>query len=238
MYSRYDESTDGDLSDQIIVPAYFMQRWFDSPLNNSSSRLLIRLINTDNNKEHIVSIGAPHNDDKCIIYAPSWIISSIGCDELTPVRVVRLTEDLPSIRRITIKPLDNIIFNTDIMACFTEAFDRLHVVHEGMTLPMRIGELGGYDMLAYIDKVEPAPICLTCKGEIEVDFIRDDLEEDFCKPVLHAPDSISESAGCVESDKVTADTEVKESSGTILSLEERRRRIRESWALKSLNGLP
>ncbi len=237
MYPRYDDATNMDLSDQIIIPSYFMQRWFDRPERNTmSSRLLAKLINTTNNTERIVSIGASHNNDKCVIYAPSWIISHLGCDELTPVRVLDLKEDetrLKPISKIIIKPLDNIIFNTDIMKCFTDALDRLQVIYEGMTLPMRIPEFGNYEMFAYIDKVEPEAVCLTCQGEVDVDFIRenDGISEidDYCKPKWHVPDSTLRSVEVVETAEVVE--QVKSSEDAPISLEERRRRIRESWAI-------
>lgn len=215
-----EDTTSNELSDQIILPSYYLNRLIDE-YSPSESVYLAEIINIENNNSFIVSVGTPHLEDKTIVFVPDWILTQLGTNNEVTIRIKKLNRGLPVATKLVIKPLDRVAFDTDITKCFESALINLHVLHEGITVPIRIPEMGGYEFYAHIEKVEPEAVSKVVNGEVEVDFIRDFDDDDPVAtpnpvPILNEDNS----------------TKIEELPKEDISLEERRKRIRESWAKK------
>ncbi len=178
LYPDYLETKSHELSDEIIIPYEYFMSIIDE--YNNESVLYINIINRNNNMKYMATIGHPHNEDDNIIYVPQWILDCIGyqndsnCLELEIVHHI----DIPIATKIYIKPLDSHAFNTDLISSFSNAFFNLHSIQQNITLPVEIYDNYMYfNIFAYIDKVEPAPISRIVSGEVQVEFIND-IEND------------------------------------------------------------
>lgn len=245
-YNEYEYSV--NLSDLIIVPAYFLSNFIEKV----QGPLHVKLVNTITNQACYVAIGGAHNLDKTDIYVPIWLLQFIGCtgDCDTPIRIEELAsinsesnidtdeelasidsesdidadnkiEPIPIPSRVVIKPLDQLVFETDVIECFEKALSLLHFLHEGMTLPIVIEEFGNYEFYAYIEKLEPGPVVRIKHVELDVEFIR--LEDVIPQviPQVEQNSIIDES-----------DTEICAEEIIQPSIEERKKAIRESWLQK------
>jgi hypothetical protein len=209
-----------ELSDEIIIPSYYLNMLMDR--FDDDERLYINIINADTQQSYLVVIGSPHSYDKNTIFVPQWILDIIGCSESND-SIVKLQKanilDIPRSTKICIKPLDPMAFELDTLACFEKAFMNLHSITEGITVPITVPELGNdYILFAHIEKVEPAPTSLIIEGEVDVEFINefDEVQSEVpSNPVIIPP---------------IVEASVAEPEAPILSAEERRRQIRESWA--------
>ncbi len=221
-YPDYYNEACQTLSDQIIIPSYALNRFMDI-FDEGDTSLLMKLVNTINNKEIIVTIGIPHHYEKDTIYVPQWILDMIGCTGNcdTPIKLSKLDTILPKATSIIIKPLDPLAFKVDLVDCFQKVLETLHTLQEGTTIPVIIPELGNYEYLAYIEKVEPDRVSLTHADDLAVEFLRDFEESDEQEPSTQMviPD--------VAIPNVAIPNVIEES---VISNEERRRRVRESWA--------
>lgn len=208
-----------ELNDEIIVPSYYLNNIMKNMDDNQM--LCMNMINIANNQNYIVAIGAPHTYDKNTIYAPQWILDLIGCtsdDDIIKLETVNMN-DIPVLSKIIIKPLDHIAFEIDTTSCFEKALMNIHTIKEGITISVKSSELGiEYDIFAYVEKVEPASICRISNGEVDVEFIN---EFEVPSPeVIPIPEVSPE----VAPEVIPEET---------LSVEERRRRVRESWAVRT-----
>jgi hypothetical protein len=210
-----------ELSDEIIIPAYYLNILMDR--FEDDEKLYINVVNVDTEQSYLVVIGSPHSYDKNTIFAPQWILDIIGCSEQND-SIVKLqkAEILPCATKITIKPLDPMAFEIDTVACFEKAFMNLHSITEGITVPITVPELGdNYVLFAHIEKVEPETTSLIIEGEVNVDFINE-----FAPPIPDIQPQVPTEANPVIEPQVQEEP---------LSVEERRRLIRESWA-KRINA--
>lgn len=232
----YDKPCSNELSDEIILPSFYLNRLLNEyPANEYV--YLVEIINIENNKKFIVSIGTPHFGDRTTAFVPDWIINQISSDitsdiDLT-IRINKLNNELPVAKKLVIKPLDRVAFDIDITKCFESAFLNLHVLHEGIMIPVKIPEMGDYEFYAYIEKVEPEAISKVVNGEVEVEFIRD-FEDDktTCDDIHHPilPDyagSVNSSSSLNINDSISES--ISEHIVEEIPLEERKRRVRESW---------
>ncbi len=216
-----------ELSDEIIIPAYYLNILMDR--FEDDEKLYINVVNVDTGQSYLVVIGSPHSYDKNTIFVPQWILDIIGCSEHND-SIVKLqkAEILPRATKISIKPLDPMAFEIDTVACFEKAFMNLHSITEGITVPVTVPELGdNYVLFAHIEKVEPETTSLIIEGEVNVDFIND-----FAPP--HVPEMmaplVQPQVPLVQPSEANP---VVEPQTEPLSLEERRRLVRESWAKRS-----
>ena len=214
-----------ELSDEIIIPSYYLNILMDS--FEDDEKLYINLVNVDTNQLYLVVIGSPHSYDKNTIFVPQWILDIIGCSEHNDSIIkLQTAEILPSATKITIKPLDPMAFEIDTVACFEKAFMNLHSITEGITVPVIIPELGdNYVLFAHIEKVEPETTSLIIEGEVNVDFINE-----FAPPIPEIQPHVPTIQPLVTEPLVTESLIQEEP----LSIEERRRLIRESWAKRTL----
>ena len=178
-YPGYIEDNCQELSDEIILPSYAVNKLMESFDDNES--LYITLTNTNTNLTYLVTIGSPHSYDKNTIFAPQWILELIGCngicDSVIEIKKADISE-IPSATKIIIKPLDPIAFELDTRELFEKALMNIHSIKEGITIPITVPELGrGYITYAHIEKVEPAGLSRIINSEVEVEFINEFQEE-------------------------------------------------------------
>jgi len=234
-YPGFFEDNCQELSDQIIVPSYYLNRLIDD--FEDGEKLYLNMTNTNTNKNILVAIGSPHSFDRNTIFAPQWILDLIDCTGCCE-SVITLTKadmsEVPVATKIIIKPLDPIAFELDTLACFEKAFMNLHSIKEGITLTVPVPQLGkGYTMLAYIEKVEPAAISQIAEGEVDVEFINEFKEVTPTAPLESSissmiPDSITNPI-------VIPSSPVNEVSAEV-SAEERRIAVRDSWIKRYQNN--
>ena len=240
-YPGFFEDNCQELSDQIIVPSYYLNRLIDD--FEEGEKLYLNMTNTNTNKNILVAIGSPHSFDRNTIFAPQWILDLIDCTGCCE-SVITLTKadmsEVPVATKIIIKPLDPIAFELDTLACFEKAFMNLHSIKEGITLTVPVPQLGkDYTMLAYIEKVEPAAISQIVEGEVDVEFINEFKEVTPTAPLESSispmdamipmiPDSITNPI-------VIPSSSVNEVSAEV-SAEERRKIVRDSWIKRYQNN--
>jgi hypothetical protein len=174
-YPGYFEDKCTELSDEVILPSHYLNRLIDE--FDSGEILYLTMTNTNTNLSALVTIGSPHTHDKNTIFSPQWVLELIGCsgncDSVITIEKADVT-DIPTARKITIRPLDPVAFELDTLACFEKAFMNLHSIKEGITIPVPVPELGrDYKMYAHIEKVEPAGLSRIVEGEVDVEFIND-----------------------------------------------------------------
>lgn len=200
-----------ELSDEISIPCYHL-----NTLIEEEETLYVNMTNIRNEQSYLVTIGAPHNDDKNTIFVPQWILDIVGGLENDIFKLSKGTL-VPIAEKIIIKPLDPIAFQVNTLPYFESAFMNLHSICEGTTLPVNIE---GREIFAYIEKVEPFYKSRIINGEVQVEFINDfdDVVDD-----ANVDEVINEVA---EVNEVVDDTTEP------LTLEERRRRVREAWSQK------
>lgn len=237
-YPGFFEDNCQELSDQIIVPSYYLNRLMDD--FEEGEKLYLNMTNTNTNKNILVAIGSPHSFDRNTIFAPQWILDLIDCTGCCE-SVITLTKadmsEVPVATKIIIKPLDPIAFELDTLACFEKAFMNLHSIKEGITVTVQVPQLGkGYTMLAYIEKVEPATISQIAEGDVDVEFINEFKEVTPTAPIIiptaplesgpMIPDSITNPIVIPSSPEVSVE----------VSAEERRKIVRDSWIKRYQNN--
>jgi hypothetical protein len=240
----------GELSDEVILPSYHLNnlmRTFD----DDESSLCINMINTNTKQSYLVAIGSSHNYDKNTIFVPQWILDLIGCsgDCDTVIKITKAdVRDIPVAKKITIKPLDPIAFELDTLACFENALMNIHSIREGITLPVMIPQLGkDYTLFAHIEKVEPDGFARIVNGEVDVEFINDfvqdclnnddDDENNKINSITPTPNPTpinNSNSPCIHPSYFTNNIPVIPIE--TISVEERRKQVRESW-LKRENKL-
>jgi hypothetical protein len=246
-YPGYFDENCQELSDEIILPTFYLNRIIDHFDNNET--LYVDITNIDKNLTTIVTIGTAHSYDKNIIYAPQWILDLIGCsgncDSAIKIKKADMTT-IPSATKIVIKPLDPIAFDIDTRACFENAFMNLHSIKENITMSIPVPQFGkNFTMFAYIEKVEPASTSRITAGDVDVEFINEFNNPIIPQSNLNNMENITDTNTNTNTDTNT-DTNVDTVTDTVadtvtdtieeISPEERRRQVRESWLRRYQNN--
>jgi hypothetical protein len=226
-YPGYFSDNCQELSDEIILPTYHLNKLIES--FDETEPLLVTLTNTTNNLTTVVSIGTPHREDKNTIFVPQWILDLIGHigNSDDPIQIKKTDMDIPIATKIVIKPLDPIAFQIDTISCFEKTLLNLHTIRQDLTIPVCIPELGNdYIMFAYIEKVEPASISRIVNGEVTVEFIND-FPENIPHDTTLLNTIIDEIMPSAPSEPIIIPE---------ISNEEKRKRVRESWINRFQNN--
>jgi hypothetical protein len=207
-------------SDKIVIPAYFMSNYINS--NEDLTSLLVRLYNVETGLDKIVCLGAPHNDDKCIVYVPRWILDSILYEPGGALKILPINNNisLPIATKIIIKSSDDILFELDFMAELEKVFNNLTIVEKDMTIPVKLDAFGGYYIYITIDSIEPGARCKLGRGDLNIDFVRNMVE-----PKAQIVSDIS-----IKEEDISIKEEVLDKE---ISAEERRKKVREVWSMRS-----
>jgi hypothetical protein len=226
-YPGYFEDKCEELSDEIILPSYHLNKLIEQ--FDDDEMLYVDMTNSNTNQSYLVAIGSSHSYDKNTIYVPQWILDIIGCtgccDSVITIKKADV-KDIPSASKIIIKPLDPIAFEMNTLEIFEKALMNLHSIKEGITLPILVSQLGNdYTMFSYIEKVEPLPLSRIIHGEVDVEFINEFKEEvPKVSNSLVIPDG---SPQIIPSNSII--TPISSITAPQISTEERRQQVRESW---------
>jgi hypothetical protein len=240
-YPGYFEDNCQELSDEIIIPAYHLNKIMEQ--FDDGEKLYVTMRNTTTDKSILVAIGSPHSYDKNIIFASQWILDLIDCDgnDDTAIKITKANvSEIPAATKIVIKPLDPIAFELDTLACFEKAFMNLHSIKEGITVHIPVPELGkDYCMFAHIEKVEPASVSLIINGEVSVEFINDFKEYIIPSAPVSTPIEGSPILGPMIPNSMLNPVimPLTRPSSPQISSEERRRIVRESWIKRCQNNV-
>ena len=209
-----------ELSDEISIPCYYLNKLIDD-----DETLYVKMTNIRNDQSYLVTIGAPHNDDKNTIFVPQWILDILNGLEND---IFKLSKGalVPIAEKIIIKPLDPIAFQMDIVSYFQSAFMNLHSICEGTTLPVNID---GIEIFAYIEKVEPFYKSRIIHGEVKVEFINE-----FDNDAAAVDTAVNALATVAADTAVNAVATVADVIVEPISSEERRRRVRAAWSKSSM----
>lgn len=237
-YPGYFEDKCEELSDEIIIPSYHLNKIMEH--FDDGEKLYVNMTNTHTDQSILVAIGSPHSYDKNTIFAPQWILDLIDCSGNCDTAITIKKADVSEMyiaTKIVIKPLDPIAFEIDTLACFQKALLNLHSIKEGITIPIPVPELGkDYTMFAYIEKVEPEATSLIVEGEVDVEFINE--FKDHITPIDSAPTPVGSSSpllGPMIELPNPIDVPLTPPAIPQISNEERRRIVRESWVKRSQN---
>jgi hypothetical protein len=241
-YPGYFEDNCQELSDEIIIPSYHLNKLMEE--FDDEETLYVNMTNTENNQTVLVAFGTPHTYDKNTIFAPQWILDIIGCagncDSVIRIEKADMI-DVPVATKIAIKPLDPIAFELDTLACFEKAFMNLHSITEGITIPVNVPSLGkDYVMFAHIEKVEPAGTSRIVSGEVDVEFINE-----FSEAIPSAPTPSPAGTSPIIAPMLPSTYNpiaIPLTPPTLspifeqINAEERRRQVRESWLRRYQNN--
>jgi hypothetical protein len=232
----------GELSDEIILPAYHLNKLMRD--FNDDEMLYIDMANTNTKQSYLVAIGSSHTYDKNTIFAPQWILDLISCsgDDDTVIKITKAdVRHIPAATKIVIKPLDPVAFELDTLACFENALMNIHSIREGITIPVNVPQLGqDYTLFAHIEKVEPCGVARIVNGEVDVEFINDfgnenafgnTFEKDMNKePHITETPNVTPitSSPCIHP-SYFSNQNIPVIPQETISDEERRRQVRESW---------
>jgi hypothetical protein len=236
-YPDYNDINPHELSDEIILPSYYLNRIIEEFDDNDV--LYVNMINTENNKQYLVTIGTSHSYDKNTIYVPQWILDLIQytSDSIIKIKKADIT-DIPVANKIIIKPLDPIAFELDTRACFEKAFMNLHSICDNITIPIIIPELGNdYILFAEIVKVEPANVSLISQCEVDVEFIDEFSNIPVSTLGKEKEQEKEEQEQEQEQEQEKQEEEEQEKQEPQIDPDERRRQIRESWAKRFQNNV-
>jgi hypothetical protein len=170
-----------ETGDEIVVPQTVLNEWID--LFAPGTSLLVRLTNLENDLSRIVAIGS--SDSSEAVYVPRWILEhlALGCDEQV-VSMEPFMESLPDAVRISLRPLDNAAYHSDLRLAFERHLDRFHVMEAGTTLSVALEELGNYEICAFVEAVDP-PGPVRLGGEVQIEFLEPEggIPEQVQEPV-------------------------------------------------------
>lgn len=240
-YPGYLEDDCTELSDEIILPSYHLNRIMET--FNDGEILYVNLTNTETNISYLVTLGSPHNYDKNTIFVSQWILDIIGCsgccDSVVTIEKAEVTE-IPLVTKITIKPLDPIAFEINTQECFEKAFMNLHSIKQGLTIPIPVPQLGkDYIIFAHIEKVEPENISRIVQAEVDVEFINEFKESEPLTPMF-VPDNSPVLPSLSPLNQIVTPTLgpiIPTAPPEEINAEERRKIIRESWVKRFQNNV-
>jgi hypothetical protein len=235
-YPDYIENNSQELSDEIIIPSFTLNKLMEKFQDNEV--LYVNIINTHTNQHYLVTIGSSHNYDKNIIFLPQWILELIGCtgccDSVIKIEKAKM-DDILIASKIIIKPLDPIAFEINTLELFEKALMNIHSIKENIIIPILVPQLGNnYSIFAHIEKVEPMSMSRISNGEVDVEFINDFISTGLDSNPVITPNTTYDIPQILPP---TVSTNQNISPIDEITSEERRTMIRDSW-LKRFNIKP
>jgi hypothetical protein len=194
--------------------------------------MLARITNMETDISRVVCIGS--SDSSEYVYAPNWIMEHIGCSEEPLVYLAPYLEEIPRATKLNVRQLGDEDHECDLRGAFERFLDRFHVMEGGTTLCVPLEELGGYEILAYVESVEPAGL-VRLGGEVQIEFL-----ETFEEAV--AVNTVTEEQLPVVEQTAAVNTVTEEQPPVVLTAEEQRAKMREYWMkrgealIKNLNS--
>lgn len=216
-----DQQAIQERGDEIVVPQSVMTSWMD--LFPPGTPMLARITNMETDMSRVVCIGS--SDSSEYVYAPNWIMEHIGCSEEPLVYLAPYLEEIPRATKLNVRQLGDEDHECDLRGAFERFLDRFHVMESGTTLCVPLEELGGYEILAYVESVEPAGL-VRLGGEVQIEFL-----ETFEEAVAEEQLPVVEEQQPVVLQQQTAAVNIvtEEQLPVALTAEEQRAKMREYW---------
>jgi hypothetical protein len=95
-------------------------------------------------------------------------MSIVGDEPL--ISIEPYLEEIPAAIRISLRPMDNAGYHSDLRTAFEQYLDRFHTMEAGTTLLVPLEDLGGYEICAFVEAVEP-PGIVRLGGEVQLEFL-------------------------------------------------------------------
>jgi hypothetical protein len=158
--------------DEIIIPQRILQTWMDQ--YPPGLPLLAKVTNPDNDIVRTVCIGSGLPSEisqgtERSAYMPAWIMDHLGVSGGGLVSITPVLTELPLATKLTIRPLDNAAYHTDLRAAVEAYLDMFHILEPNTTLSVPLEELGGYEVMVFVEAVEPAAV-VRLGGEVIIEF--------------------------------------------------------------------
>ena len=182
--------------DEIIIPQRILQTWMDR--YPPGLPLLATVTNPDNEIVRTVCIGSGlpegiSQGTERSVYMPAWIMDHLGVQGGGVLSITPVLTELPLATKLTIRPLDNAAYHTDLRAAVESYLDMFHILEPNTTLSVPLEDLGGYEVMVFIETVEPAAV-VRLGGEVIIEF----CEPEGGIPELEESGSPSPPAGKLE----------------------------------------
>lgn len=202
--------------DEIILPRSIWEAWVDH--YPAGSPMLVELIHPETGCTRVVcAAGQFHLETNNHVYVPNWILQPMKMGGATDQHeegmllfARPLLETPPRATLIVLKPLDDVLYDTDMRTLFEERLYTFHALQTGTTLSVHVPELGGLEAFARVERLEPAEL-VVLGSEVHVEFVEREVSPaaEVTNPTVLLP-SVEETE----------------------TAEERMARIRASWIQK------
>lgn len=190
VHLMYVDPDEDPYIDTVRIHRFVLEKWISQDIFTEGSSMLVEIRNEHTGITRICPIGGHHTQSRSQVFLPGWIMNNLGLEEhdfQQYIHVQPFLETLPSATKIVLKPLDTAIYHTDIRECFEKALDRYHVLEKGTMLKVCVEALGNYEVMAYVDEIEPADR-VHLGGEVVVDFLQPEGGvPEFVKPASPLP---------------------------------------------------
>jgi len=206
-----------EAGDEIVVPQSVMTSWMD--LFPPGTPMLARITNMETDMSRVACIGS--SDSSEYVYAPNWIMEHIGCSEEPLIYLAPYLEEIPRATKLNVRQLGDEDHECDLRGAFERFLDRFHVMESGTTLCVPLEELGGYEILAYVESVEPAGL-VKLGGEVQIEFLEN------AEPSTQSFEE-AVAVNTVTEEQTAAVNTVTEEQPVVLTAEEQRAKMREYW---------
>ncbi len=164
-------------ADRCLLPHYLWERIIN---DNSLQTNDLYLMEFSNDTKHVtLSVGGGHHDDDNIVFVPQWVFTIF--QEGEPARYKPLRTIPPQATKITIKPLDSMLYHVDINEEVSRYLSDWHVLQEGLMLQIHLQSID-YNALLYIEALEPGPLVLL-RGEVPLEVVPQEEEKPPQVPV-------------------------------------------------------
>jgi hypothetical protein len=117
----------------------------------------------------VVAVEGPHNEANDIVFMPDWLLSRLGLDTGSEIRIEAIIDPLPrgetvKLRPMTVASVENPIFIEGL----TEALNQLGVIQDGLISVVVDPSMPALHEFM-VENLMPASVCLA-DGELRVDL--------------------------------------------------------------------
>lgn len=165
-----DNSVAHNSADRCLLPHYLWERIMNDISLQTHDLYLMEFSNET--KQVTLSVGGGHHDDDNIVFVPQWVFRIFQEGESARYKPLRTIP--PNATKITIKPLDSLLYHVDINEEVSRYLSDWHVLQEGILLEIHLQSID-YNALMYIEALEPGPLVLL-RGEVPLEVVPQEEE--------------------------------------------------------------
>ena len=106
------------------------------------------------------------------LFVPPWVLDQLCLDGTGEVLNVEWMseESFPEATRIVLRPHDSAFYHADAKEELERVLTQMGILKQGVTIPVGISALGGYEILFDVVKTEPAELVLMEGDEVALEF--------------------------------------------------------------------